>query len=294
MALSALTFSIMSCLVKEAGRSFQFTSSEIVFYRSVIQMILAIAACRYVGVSPFGPERFSKLLLVARGSLGAISLALYFFTLLNMPLGDGTAIFFAAPALTSLAAAIFIGEVFLPINGVCVVSCLIGVVLVAKPTFIGFQTDVENNYPLPLWIPSLAAFLGAITSSAAYVTIRMIAKNVHFFVNVFYFGLVSTILSSGMILFFEQDSLTNPWSVPSVIIQLSIGVLAFVAQSFLNQGLQLVPAGPGTLMRNLDIVFAFIFGIIFFNEHASWLSIVGSCLISGTTAIAAMINFYSK
>ena len=86
MAMSALTFSIMSALVKEAGARFHFTSSQIVFYRSLIQMILAIFACRKVGVSPTGPEGFKKSLLVARGSFGAIALGLYFFTLLIIAL----------------------------------------------------------------------------------------------------------------------------------------------------------------------------------------------------------------
>ena len=291
----------MSALVKFAGKEFHFTSSQIVFYRSLIQTILGAIACHKVGVSAFGPATSSnlRLLLIARGSFGASALGLYFFTLLNMPLGDGTAIFFSGPALTSIAAAVFLKDRFLAIDAICVISCLAGVVLVAKPTFLGFSPSSgggkeSQEYPLPLWIPSLCAFLGACISAASYVTVRMIAKNVHFYVNVFYFGFMSTILSSFIILFFESSSpiFIHDWTWTSFGVQIAIGVSAFAAQSFLNNGLQLVQAGPGTLMRNLDIVFAFLFGIFVFGEKVNTLSIVGSSLIGGTTAAAALFKFY--
>jgi drug/metabolite transporter (DMT)-like permease len=142
----------------------------------------------------------------------------------------------------------------------------------------------------------VAAFVGAVISAAAYVTVRMIAKNVHFYVNVFYFGFMSTIFSSGLILFFEPNSpiFFHSWTFSSIVIQLAIGIFAFVAQSFLNKGLQLVPAGPGTLMRNLDIVFAFIFGVLIFGEKLTMLSVIGSSLIGGTTACAALYKFYKS
>lgn len=42
-------------------------------------------------------------------------------------------------------------------------------------------------------------------------------------------------------------------------------------------------AGPVALMRNLDLVCAFAWGTIFFNETPHWNSYLGACLIAGTT-----------
>ena len=50
--------------------------------------------------------------------------------------------------------------------------------------------------------------------------------------------------------------------------------------------LQLAPAGPGTLMRMNDVVFAFIFGIFILHEYPDIFSVTGTIIIvTMTTAI---------
>lgn len=84
--LSALLFSAMSVLVKQTGQ--RFPSTQIVFIRSLIQLFLALISSCYLGIDPWGSSN-TRTLLILRGSCGALSLGLYFFVLINMPLGDG-------------------------------------------------------------------------------------------------------------------------------------------------------------------------------------------------------------
>ncbi|KAF9946784.1 hypothetical protein BGZ72_011146 [Mortierella alpina] len=60
---------------------------------------------------------------------------------------------------------------------------------------------------------------------------------------------------------------------------LVLGVAAFIGQVLLNNGLQLAPLGPGTLMRMNDIVFAFFFQITVQHEHPDLFSFLGASLV---------------
>ncbi|KAI8896812.1 hypothetical protein BC833DRAFT_621805 [Globomyces pollinis-pini] len=290
-ALSAILFAVMSVLVKFAGDD--FNTAQIVFVRSVIQLSLALVSCYFYQVSPLGPSNVNRLLLIARGTSGAFSLGCYFFTLVNMPLGDGTSIFFMGPAFTSVAAYLVLGEPFMLLDIVSVVSCLTGVVLVTRPEFLFGVSDIVSpiHYTVPMWMPALAAFAGACSSAFAYIIVRIVGKKVNFMVHVAYFGGMSTIISGIILYGFCSPIPISEWTFEQTVVLLSVGFLAFLAQCSLNKGLQLANAGPATLMRNLDIVCAFIFGIVLFGEIPQITSIIGALLIGGATAIVAFVKY---
>lgn len=65
----------------------------------------------------------------------------------------------------------------------------------------------------------------------------------------------------------------------------SIGVLGFAGQMFKTQGLKWEKAGPGSMMRNLDLVFAFVFQATVVGESVYVLSVLGA-LITLTSSVA--------
>ncbi|KAJ3004873.1 hypothetical protein HKX48_001000 [Thoreauomyces humboldtii] len=277
MALSALLFSIMSVLVKVSGKDFPFL--EIVLVRSIVQFALGTAACLYVGVKPWGPPGLSKFWLIARGSAGATGLGLFFWTILNMPLGEGMTIFFTGPAFTAIFARITLGEPLTLLDVAATIACLGGVALVSRPEFIFHDTGRAAHTPLA----PLAALGGAILSAIAYCLVRKIGNRAHFLVHVTYFGGVSTLLSASL-LFYTNDYVPLPsWTIQQTAVLLAVGLSAFIAQCFLNAGLQMAHAGPATLMRNLDVVFAFVFGAAFFHERPRITSIIGASIILTST-----------
>nr|KAJ3419801.1 mannosyltransferase [Polyrhizophydium stewartii] len=287
MALSALGFSLMSVFVKIAGTT--FPSTEVVFVRSVIQMICGIAGCWLVGVAPWGPPTVNRWLLVARGTAGALGLGFYFFTIINMPLGDGTTLFFIGPAITAVMAYLFLGETFTPLDGFALVSCLVGVVLVSRPEFIfggHVEAVVRLGYTYPRYIPAGSAILAAMILSVAYCLVRVIGKSVHFMVHVTYFGCLSTVVSGVLLWSLEKPIGPEMWSAHDWAVMLGVGIMAFAAQCFLN--------APATLMRNLDIVFAYIFGLWLFHEVPTVMSIAGALLIGLTTAGVAFVKRNDK
>ncbi|KAJ3363913.1 hypothetical protein GGF32_003010 [Allomyces javanicus] len=303
MALSALFFSVMSALVKHAG--FSFPTFEVVFARSVIQWTLGVIGCWWVGVPSLGPKEV-RTLLVMRGSAGAIGLGAYFYAIIHMDLGESTVIFFTGPAFTAVLAHLVLGEPLTRLDMVSIVACLTGVTLVARPAAL-FPQPIDDPTSImalsgtpsaldpaaPAWqrpAAIFAALLGAVMSSCAYVLVRKVGRGAHYLIHVVYFGMASTALS-GVLMVFAPDE-RGPARWPATLLEatvlLAIGITAFGGQVLLNKGLQLARAGPGVLMRNLDVVFAFVFGITLFDERPFVTSILGAILIVGTTVLTGI------
>ncbi|KAJ2442106.1 hypothetical protein GGF42_007069 [Coemansia sp. RSA 2424] len=100
-------------------------------------------------------------------------------------------------------------------------------------------------------------------------------------VHVVYFGVLSMV-GSGVLMFVVQSPRLPDtkweWAMMG-----ALGAFSFVGQVLLNRGLQLAPAGPATLMRNLDVAFAFVLGITLFGEIPDLVSVLGAVLIVACT-----------
>ncbi|KAG0175469.1 hypothetical protein DFQ28_000773 [Apophysomyces sp. BC1034] len=289
MALSALGFSTMSLFVKIGAAS--FPSFEMVFARSVVQLFFGLAGCAVLNVNPLGRTEVRKW-LVFRGLVGSIGLALFFYSITQLPLADATVVFFLGPTFTAILAAAILGEAFTLFDGVCSILCMAGVVLVSKPQFLfgdGGHGGPSNG--LQRLIAIAAALVGAMMSAVAYVTVRKIGKGAHFMVHVVYFGLMSTLISFFGMFAFQEVVKPSGWH--DYFILLLVGLCAYIGQCLLNLGLQLAPAGPGTLMRMNDVVFAFLFGIFILHEYPDSFSILGACLIVGMTTALGLHKWYS-
>ncbi|GAN07981.1 solute carrier family 35 member G1-like [Mucor ambiguus] len=291
MTLSALGFSTMSLFVKLSGTS--FPSFEIVFARSVVQTVFSLLGCAILKVNPLGQPGVRRWLLF-RGLAGTLGLCLFFYSITQLPLADATVVFFLGPAFTAILASIVLGEAFTLFDGICSIACMAGVVLVSKPQFLFGGHDGPKDRDISEWqrlFAVLCALVGAMMSAVAYVTVRKIGRGAHYMVHVVYFGLVSIVVAPiGMTVF---QTPVMPQGGYEYGMLLLVGLSAFVGQCFLNQGLQMAPAGPGTLMRMNDVVFAFLFGIFVLHEYPDVYSISGASIIVLMTSAMGIHKIYT-
>ena len=272
MVAATFCFSVMSLMVKSAGQHIH--SFELVFARSLVLIILCIITLRRRGISPWGINR--RVLLI-RGIVGFIALNCFYFAILRLPLADATVLQFLNPAFTSVIAAIFIAEALGIRHMGLVVFSLLGVMLVAQPTFLFGQMSAGLD---PLAVG--AGVVSALLSAVAWVIIRKLARTEEPLVIVFYFALVSTIGSSPVMI----TDLVVPylWEWPLL---LGIGVMTYFGQLWLTKGMRLEPAGRVAAVGYLQIVFAALWGVLFFSEIPGPLSIAGALLIVGSTFFLA-------
>jgi len=268
MAVGAFWFSVMSLLVKVAGE--RLPSQQIVLARAVVTLALSWAMVRRAGVSPWGKARGR---LALRGLAGAVGLTCFYFSLVHLPLAEATVIQYMNPVFTAVLAGALLGERMGRREVACVFLSLAGVVLVTHPAVL-FGGEARLS---PLYVG--IALTGALGSAIAYTTIRTL-RDEHPLVVVFYLPLLTVPITIPPLLFGSGAR----WPTPvEWLVLAGIGVATQVAQVYMTRGLQMERAGRATAVGYLQIVFAALWGILFFGEAPDAWSFAGAALIVGST-----------
>jgi len=252
-----------------------------VLARSVVALVLTFWMLRRAAVAPWGQR---KGLLFFRGLVGFFGLLCVFYALTKLPLADATVIQYTNPVFTALLAALFLREALthrdvlglvLSLLGVVLVA-LLGVVLVAQPTFL-FGAGAYSLNLLAVGV----ALAGAFFSAIAYVTVRKLRETEHHLVVVLYFPLVAAPASVPVM--WNEALWPTPWEWLAL---LGIGVATQIAQVYLTKGLHTEKAGRAMSMSYVQIVFAALWGLLFFDEVPDPLTILGAVLVvAGTLTI---------
>lgn len=273
MALAALAFSVMSLLVKVGGQ--RLPPQEMVMVRAIITMILSAWAVRRARVSPWG-ARDKRGLLVLRGLVGFGALSCFYHSIVHLPLADATVIQYTNPVFAGLLAVPFLGERLRRREVASVLVSMAGVALVMRPSFL-FGHGAALN-PVTVGI----GLLGAFFSSTAYICVRKLGATEHPAVIVFYFSFVSVFAALPTALPGALWATPREW-----LVLLALGISTQVGQVALTHGLRLERAGRATATGYLQIVFAALWGVIFFAELPDWGTFLGAALIIGSTLALA-------
>ena len=81
------------------------------------------------------------------------------------------------------------------------------------------------------------------------------------------------------------DALVETWTMPvgvDLVYMALLGVFAFAGQFLFNAGVQREKAGVSSLVRNLDIVFAFIYQLTVEGVAVNGFSFIGACIVTGS------------
>src|SRR5690606_13109886 len=118
------------------------------------------------------------------------------------------------------------------------------------------------------------ALLGAVLAGLAYTTVRKLRETEHPLVVVFDFPLISVPACIPIM------APVAVWPTPMEwLMLLGIGLLTQIAQIFLTRGLHKEPAGRATSVSYVQILFAALWGFLFFAEIPDPVSILGGVLV---------------
>lgn len=245
-------FGMINLLVKYYSH---IPAIEIVFFRSLVSLVLSGFIVHREKIELF-PKK--KWILVARGLSGAIALILYFHAIHIMPLATAVTILYLAPIFTLIFAIFLLNESPTKKQWPFIFLCFIGIAL------------MKNIDPRVSSEGVLLALVAAMFAGLAYNFIRMLRGQVHHQLVIFYFPLI-TIPVSLPFLFFQ-------WQTPKPLELLGligIGILTQLAQVFMTKAYMLEPASKISHFNYLTCLYAWLSGILFFNEYINSLSLVG-------------------
>ena len=270
LVLASLFFSIMTVCVKKIDA--RIPVHELVFFRSLISISITSFIIKKKEINPWGNN---KTLLVIRGLLGTLALLSIFYAIRNMPLSISTVIQYTYPIFISIFASIFINEKVTKNIFFGLIFGWLGILILLNPSQLADLNLEISNKSVSI------AFLGAISTALAYVTVKKLSYNEDVFVIIKYFPLVSIIVLSPYVII--------NWITPNLfelIWIISIGIFTQLGQTFLTIGLKNMQASEASSINYLQVVFASIWGILIFEEIINIKFILGSILVLFGTYIS--------
>ena len=295
ITLGSLSFSCMFLFVKlMQGHANSFT---LAFYRGFVEIPIAVLLCVRAGEHPLGPPSSSvRGWLLVRGGVGAAAVLCFFYAIQHLPLPDAVTLQFTTPPFAAAFAVLLAGETWQVLDMVGAVVCLIGVMLIAHPSWLfgdkGADAPVEHEAKA---LGAIAvALLGAGLAGVAYTSVRKIGHDASANVMVLYYGVLSvpvTLAGSRGLLgtwnVWSGGSVFSVWDCGLIVLT---GLTAYTGQYLTNLGLQHETAATGTLATCSQIVFTYIFEMAFLHEAINSWSIAGTILILGFMVIVGVFK----
>ncbi|MBO9473805.1 DMT family transporter [Shimia sp. R10_1] len=262
-------FSVMAALIKATASD--VPAGQAVFFRSFFALFVIFGWLIYRRELPQGLRVQNGMGHVWRGVIGTTAMAMNFAALGLLPLPEVTAIGFAAPLLTVIFAAMFLGEEVRAFRLSAVGLGLIGVTIVLWPRITFFDADQASA------LASLGVMLvlgSAVFRALAQIHIRKLVQTDQTSAIVFYFSLTATGLSL----------LTLPfgWVVPSweQAAMLTIaGLIGGFAQILLTSCYRFAPASVVAPFDYVAMLFALLIGYVWFAEIPTKQMLIGATVV---------------
>ena len=270
MLASALSFSLMVVCVRAVGR--RIPVAEVVLVRALVSLPLSWWLLRRARIPPLGNRRG---LLVIRGVLGTAALYCVFAAVVRLPMATATVLQYLYPTLTAALAWLLLGERVAPRLVAAMLLGWLGVLAIAAPG----SPLIPGGAPDPVAL--LLALAGALLTALAYTLVRQLGSSEHPLVIVLYFALMAVPLSLPVVL------LAPVWPTAREAAWLvGMGLFTQLGQMGVTQGLTGLPAARATALSYAQVVFAALWGWLFFAETIELRTLIGALAVMGATLLS--------
>lgn len=244
---------------------------QIVFFAMLFSYV-PFSIARIVENKPQSMSPANPMLLVTRAILHVGALCFAFYAFSTLPMVEAYVILFCTPLIISVLAIWFLGEQIALARWVAIAFGLLGVVVVLRPSI---QTIELGHF---------SALAAAFCSGATAVISRKISSSENM-ATMILFPLLATIFVSGAALYFVYQ----PMPLIDLALMFLVGALGLLGQYSVLTGFRLAPAAYIGPMQYSQIVWAILFGYVFFNESIDIWVVVGS-LITVISGVAIIIR----
>ncbi|MCW7539144.1 DMT family transporter [Aquabacterium sp. A7-Y] len=264
MVAAAFLFATMGLCVKSA--SSYYHTAEIVFYRGLVGALMLAAITWHRG----GSLRTAVPAMHFWRSLsGVAALCMWFYALGKLPLATAMTLNYMSSvwmALFLLGGAILLGGSRLDGRLIAAVLCgFAGVALILRPT-------LEQEQ---LW-HGLVGLLSGMLSATAYLQVTALGRaGEPEYRVVFYFSLGG--VTAGALAMLVTG--TSPHSLVGFGWLIAVGVSATLAQLLMTRAYATGKPLVNASLQYLGIVFAFLYGVLLFDDPVTWMAVAGMLLI---------------
>ena len=259
MLLATLMFSLNDVLGKWLVATYPVT--QILFLRSIAALLILSPFILRAGVAAFRDAPQPRLQAL-RAALATFEVACFYLSVWYLPLADAMTFYLAGPIYVTAMSALFLGEKVGVHRWSAVLVGFVGVIIALAPTSGSFG------------IGSLIALAGSLGYAIFMVVTRQVKSTPN--------TVLATSQALGSLAFGVAGSAFT-WvpveSVPHYLLLLLLGAVSIVAIIFVNQSLRMAPASVVVPYQYTLIVFAILFGYIFFGDVPERHTLVGAAII---------------
>ena len=259
MLLAVFCVTIMSVQAKLIG--IEYNAVQITFARAIVVLILLMPFIYKLGGLNFLKTK-KPFLHFFRGLAGLIGNVMFFLAFQRLPVADVTVISQAVPIFSCILAIIFLGETIGWRRWTAITIGFLGVIIAINPS-------------VNIAVASLYALGGTLMWSTTIIFLRLLGSTEHPVKTVFYFMLVSVLITS-----IFQPFLWKEPSFEVILLFIGIGIAAFLTQLLMTYALQKAPASIVSPFNYTGIVWAIIFDYIIWNAHPVFATIFGGIIIT--------------
>ncbi|CUH84854.1 DMT family transporter [Thalassovita mediterranea] len=258
MIAAVFCFTVMDATAKELSRHLGIMQAIWARYAGQALMVLVIVLPRIQTVArtryPGWQLVRSVILLGATGS---------FFTGISyIDLAEATAIMNVNPVLITLGAALFLGEGLGPRRAIGIGVALIGALIIIRP-----GSGVFTAY-------ALFPLMAACCYSCYNLVTRYVGANEDAWTSLLYTAAFGAVILSVIVPFHWQ-----PVDGHAIVLMAVLAAVGTLAQWLLIKSLTMGEAGMLAPFAYVSLIFATLWGVLFFDEYPDQWTIVGALVI---------------
>jgi drug/metabolite transporter (DMT)-like permease len=251
------TFSSMAVVIKMAAT--HLPNESIVFFRNFFVMLFLLP-----WILPQSKQKLATdipHLHILRSLSGLSSMYCYYYAIAHIPLSEAALLKQTAPFFIPLITFFWFGEQIFMMAIWAILLGFIGVIIILRP---------EVNLSSIAWISVLGSLFAALSKSS----IRRMSATEPSIRIVFYFTTIGTIISAIPMIWAWVTPNYETW-----ILMFLLGVFGTIAQLCMTKGFKLAPTSQLAVFTYASIIFATIYGWIFWQEWIDYRFFMGTILI---------------
>lgn len=273
MLFSAVCFSFMNVCVRLAG---DLPSMQKSFFRNLISFAVALFLI-WRERTPFRVPPGQWKHLFSRSFFGTIGIVCNFYSVDHMLLSDATMLNKMSPFFSTLFAIWLLKEKATWVQILLSCTALAGCAFILKPSIAGLISPA-----------AAVALLGGLVAGLAYAEVRVLGLHkVHKNVIILTFSAFSCMVAFPFLLFDYA-----PMSLRQLGFLLLAGITATGGQFGITAAYCRAPAAEISVYDYSQILFAALFGYLFFQQTPDALSVVGYIIICGAAVLMTVYGNY--
>lgn len=269
MVLACLCFALMLVFIKICGQKFTMNTYEITFWRVLFSLVV-LGGFSWVKGRDFRTA-YPKAHFW-RSLAGSVALIMNFYVAIHLPLATASTLQNTSAIFLGLLSLIILKQKPSLTSWVSLILGFVGVMILLKPS------AGDNAFAMMLGL------IGGAISGYAYLQVRELSLlGEPAWRIVFYFSLLSTLMSGALALIFGFTPL-NLVNLPYIV---AIGITALVGQLLMTYAYQVGQKFVVATLSYLTVVFAMLFGVWLFGEHLDTISLIGIGVIMASGILSA-------